>query len=150
MGASPAQAGGRRCEPRTRGRVPSDAREPRPTGAAGEGPEPGLTERCPRAAGAGPGSAGAPRAGEAGARLGLAGGTRRGSSCSCRALPLAPPAGRAEPGPRAMTAGGRAEGAEPDAARPASRGARVLSALFYGACSFLLVLLNKALLTTYG
>ncbi|XP_046318667.1 UDP-N-acetylglucosamine/UDP-glucose/GDP-mannose transporter isoform X3 [Marmota monax] len=49
-----------------------------------------------------------------------------------------------------MTAGGRAEGAEPDAARPASRGARVLSALFYGACSFLLVLLNKALLTTYG
>ncbi|XP_071458619.1 nucleotide sugar transporter SLC35D2 isoform X2 [Marmota flaviventris] len=49
-----------------------------------------------------------------------------------------------------MTAGGRAEGAEPDALRPASRGARVLSALFYGACSFLLVLLNKALLTTYG
>ncbi|XP_077886678.1 nucleotide sugar transporter SLC35D2 isoform X4 [Ictidomys tridecemlineatus] len=49
-----------------------------------------------------------------------------------------------------MTAGGRAEGAEPDAARPASRGARVLSALFYGACSFLLVLVNKALLTAYG
>ncbi|XP_047382824.1 UDP-N-acetylglucosamine/UDP-glucose/GDP-mannose transporter isoform X5 [Sciurus carolinensis] len=49
-----------------------------------------------------------------------------------------------------MTAGGRAEGSEPDAARPPSRGARVLSALFYGACSFLLVLVNKALLTAYG
>ncbi|XP_076692711.2 nucleotide sugar transporter SLC35D2 isoform X3 [Callospermophilus lateralis] len=49
-----------------------------------------------------------------------------------------------------MTAGGRAEGAEPNTARPASRGARVLSALFYGACSFLLVLVNKALLTAYG
>uniref|UniRef100_A0A8D2B7C3 Solute carrier family 35 member D2 n=1 Tax=Sciurus vulgaris TaxID=55149 RepID=A0A8D2B7C3_SCIVU len=49
-----------------------------------------------------------------------------------------------------MTAGGRAEGSEADAARPPSRGARVLSALFYGACSFLLVLVNKALLTAYG
>ncbi|KAH0503862.1 UDP-N-acetylglucosamine/UDP-glucose/GDP-mannose transporter [Microtus ochrogaster] len=39
---------------------------------------------------------------------------------------------------------------EPDAARPPSRLARLLSALFYGTCSFLIVLVNKALLTTYG
>jgi solute carrier family 35 protein len=35
-------------------------------------------------------------------------------------------------------------GAEP------SRAARLLSALFYGACSFFIVLVNKVLLTTYG
>lgn len=34
--------------------------------------------------------------------------------------------------------------------RPPSRAARLLSALLYGACSLLLVLLNKALLTAYG
>ncbi|XP_050000454.1 nucleotide sugar transporter SLC35D2 isoform X8 [Alexandromys fortis] len=39
---------------------------------------------------------------------------------------------------------------EPDAARLPSRLARLLSALFYGTCSFLIVLVNKALLTTYG
>ncbi|KAL0606809.1 UDP-N-acetylglucosamine/UDP-glucose/GDP-mannose transporter [Plecturocebus cupreus] len=53
-----------------------------------------------------------------------------------------------------MTAGGQAEaegaGAEPGAARLPSRVARLLSALFYGTCSFLIVLVNKALLTTYG
>ncbi|XP_021115055.1 UDP-N-acetylglucosamine/UDP-glucose/GDP-mannose transporter isoform X2 [Heterocephalus glaber] len=36
------------------------------------------------------------------------------------------------------------------AERLPSRAARLLSALFYGACSLFLVLLNKALLTTYG
>uniref|UniRef100_A0A5F9CSM5 Solute carrier family 35 member D2 n=1 Tax=Oryctolagus cuniculus TaxID=9986 RepID=A0A5F9CSM5_RABIT len=41
-------------------------------------------------------------------------------------------------------------GAEPGAARLPSRLARLLSALFYGTCSFLIVLVNKALLTTYG
>ncbi|XP_064217610.1 nucleotide sugar transporter SLC35D2 isoform X5 [Aotus nancymaae] len=53
-----------------------------------------------------------------------------------------------------MTAAGQAEaegaGAEPGAARLPSRVARLLSALFYGTCSFLIVLVNKALLTTYG
>uniref|UniRef100_A0A2K5DKP0 Solute carrier family 35 member D2 n=1 Tax=Aotus nancymaae TaxID=37293 RepID=A0A2K5DKP0_AOTNA len=53
-----------------------------------------------------------------------------------------------------MTAAGQAEaegaGAEPSAARLPSRVARLLSALFYGTCSFLIVLVNKALLTTYG
>eukprot|EP00074_Homo_sapiens_P059442 XP_006717002.1 UDP-N-acetylglucosamine/UDP-glucose/GDP-mannose transporter isoform X7 [Homo sapiens] len=53
-----------------------------------------------------------------------------------------------------MTAGGQAEaegaGGEPGAARLPSRVARLLSALFYGTCSFLIVLVNKALLTTYG
>ncbi|XP_057580802.1 UDP-N-acetylglucosamine/UDP-glucose/GDP-mannose transporter isoform X3 [Hippopotamus amphibius kiboko] len=50
-----------------------------------------------------------------------------------------------------MTAGGQAEGAgaDPASARLPSRLARLLSALFYGTCSFLLVLVNKALLTTY-
>ncbi|MBZ3883728.1 UDP-N-acetylglucosamine/UDP-glucose/GDP-mannose transporter [Sciurus carolinensis] len=48
-----------------------------------------------------------------------------------------------------MTAGGRAEGSEPDAARPPSRGARVLSALFYGACSFLLVLMAATIMILY-
>lgn len=38
---------------------------------------------------------------------------------------------------------------EPDPARLPSRLARLLSALFYGICSFLIVLVNKALLTTY-
>nr|XP_039331182.1 UDP-N-acetylglucosamine/UDP-glucose/GDP-mannose transporter isoform X3 [Saimiri boliviensis boliviensis] len=53
-----------------------------------------------------------------------------------------------------MAAGGQAEaegaGSEPGAARLPSRVARLLSALFYGTCSFLIVLVNKALLTTYG
>ncbi|XP_008992061.1 nucleotide sugar transporter SLC35D2 isoform X2 [Callithrix jacchus] len=53
-----------------------------------------------------------------------------------------------------MTAGGQAEaedaGADSGAARLPSRVARLLSALFYGTCSFLIVLVNKALLTTYG
>ncbi|XP_075864674.1 nucleotide sugar transporter SLC35D2 isoform X3 [Microcebus murinus] len=51
-----------------------------------------------------------------------------------------------------MTAGGQEAGAgeEPGAARLPSRLAKLLSALFYGTCSFLLVLVNKALLTAYG
>ncbi|XP_033092543.1 UDP-N-acetylglucosamine/UDP-glucose/GDP-mannose transporter isoform X2 [Trachypithecus francoisi] len=53
-----------------------------------------------------------------------------------------------------MTAACQAEaegaGGEPGAARLPSRVARLLSALFYGTCSFLLVLVNKALLTSYG
>ncbi|XP_073874082.1 nucleotide sugar transporter SLC35D2 isoform X6 [Macaca fascicularis] len=53
-----------------------------------------------------------------------------------------------------MTAACQAEaegaGGEPGAARLPSRVARLLSALFYGTCSFLIVLVNKALLTTYG
>nr|XP_012420326.1 PREDICTED: UDP-N-acetylglucosamine/UDP-glucose/GDP-mannose transporter isoform X2 [Odobenus rosmarus divergens] len=50
-----------------------------------------------------------------------------------------------------MTAGGQAEGADRDSAsaRLPSRVAKLLSALFYGTCSFLIVLVNKALLTTY-
>ncbi|XP_042769338.1 UDP-N-acetylglucosamine/UDP-glucose/GDP-mannose transporter isoform X2 [Panthera leo] len=50
-----------------------------------------------------------------------------------------------------MTAGRQAEGADADpaSARGPSRVAKLLSALFYGACSFLIVLVNKALLTTY-
>ncbi|XP_023098020.1 UDP-N-acetylglucosamine/UDP-glucose/GDP-mannose transporter isoform X3 [Felis catus] len=50
-----------------------------------------------------------------------------------------------------MTAGRQAEGADADAAsaRGPSRVAKLLSALFYGVCSFLIVLVNKALLTTY-
>lgn len=54
-------------------------------------------------------------------------------------------------GPRDMTAGRQAEGADPDpaSARLPSRVAKLLSALFYGTCSFLIVLVNKALLTTY-
>lgn len=47
-----------------------------------------------------------------------------------------------------MTAEGA--GAEPGEARLPSRVAQLLSALFYGTCSFLIVLVNKALLTTYG
>ncbi|XP_012890378.1 PREDICTED: UDP-N-acetylglucosamine/UDP-glucose/GDP-mannose transporter isoform X2 [Dipodomys ordii] len=49
-----------------------------------------------------------------------------------------------------MKADGQAEGAELDAARLPSRAVKLLSALFYGICSFLIVLVNKALLTTYG
>uniref|UniRef100_A0A8P0P161 Solute carrier family 35 member D2 n=1 Tax=Canis lupus familiaris TaxID=9615 RepID=A0A8P0P161_CANLF len=66
--------------------------------------------------------------------------------------------------PQDMTTGRRAEGADPGpgpdpdpdpdpdpaSARLPSRVARLLSALFYGACSFLIVLVNKALLTAYG
>ncbi|XP_019278980.1 UDP-N-acetylglucosamine/UDP-glucose/GDP-mannose transporter isoform X3 [Panthera pardus] len=50
-----------------------------------------------------------------------------------------------------MTAGRQAEGADADPApaRGPSPVAKLLSALFYGACSFLIVLVNKALLTTY-
>ncbi|XP_045878970.1 UDP-N-acetylglucosamine/UDP-glucose/GDP-mannose transporter isoform X3 [Meles meles] len=50
-----------------------------------------------------------------------------------------------------MTAGRQAEGADLDSAsaRLPSRLAKLLSALFYGTCSFLIVLVNKALLTTY-
>ncbi|XP_047556383.1 UDP-N-acetylglucosamine/UDP-glucose/GDP-mannose transporter isoform X2 [Lutra lutra] len=50
-----------------------------------------------------------------------------------------------------MTAGLQAEGADldPASARLPSRVAKLLSALFYGTCSFLIVLVNKALLTTY-
>ncbi|XP_004601859.1 UDP-N-acetylglucosamine/UDP-glucose/GDP-mannose transporter [Sorex araneus] len=49
-----------------------------------------------------------------------------------------------------MPAGGQAEGAEPGSARLPSRPAQLLSALSYATCSFLLVLVNKVLLTTYG
>uniref|UniRef100_A0A8C6BV04 Solute carrier family 35 member D2 n=1 Tax=Monodon monoceros TaxID=40151 RepID=A0A8C6BV04_MONMO len=50
-----------------------------------------------------------------------------------------------------VTVGRQAEGAGMDhaSARLPSRVAKLLSALFYGTCSFLLVLVNKALLTTY-
>ncbi|XP_047610767.1 UDP-N-acetylglucosamine/UDP-glucose/GDP-mannose transporter isoform X9 [Phacochoerus africanus] len=50
-----------------------------------------------------------------------------------------------------MTADGQAEGsgADPGSVGLPSRAAKLLSALFYGTCSFLLVLVNKALLTTY-
>ncbi|XP_061055286.1 nucleotide sugar transporter SLC35D2 isoform X2 [Eubalaena glacialis] len=50
-----------------------------------------------------------------------------------------------------MTAGRQAEGSgtDPASARLPSRVAKLLSALFYGTCSFFLVLVNKALLTTY-
>ncbi|XP_049750864.1 UDP-N-acetylglucosamine/UDP-glucose/GDP-mannose transporter isoform X2 [Elephas maximus indicus] len=55
-----------------------------------------------------------------------------------------------------MTAGGQAEGAgagadpNPISSPLPSRLAKLLSALFYGTCSFLIVLVNKALLTSYG
>ncbi|XP_064147198.1 nucleotide sugar transporter SLC35D2 isoform X3 [Loxodonta africana] len=55
-----------------------------------------------------------------------------------------------------MTAGGQAEGAgagadpDPISSPLPSRLAKLLSALFYGTCSFLIVLVNKALLTSYG
>lgn len=41
-------------------------------------------------------------------------------------------------------------GADPASARLPSGMAQPLSALFYGTCSFLIVLVNKTLLTTYG
>lgn len=63
------------------------------------------------------------------------------------------PEGGPDGRPQDMTAGGQAEGAgagaDPASARLPSRVAKLLSALFYGTCSFLLVLINKALLTTY-
>ncbi|KAM4876263.1 nucleotide sugar transporter SLC35D2 [Thomomys bottae] len=49
-----------------------------------------------------------------------------------------------------MTAEGETQGTEPDAARLPSRVPKLLSALFYGVCSFLIVLVNKTLLTSYG
>ncbi|XP_060056484.1 nucleotide sugar transporter SLC35D2 isoform X3 [Erinaceus europaeus] len=51
-----------------------------------------------------------------------------------------------------MTTGSPAEGVSADSvsARMPSRAVKLLSALFYGTCSFLIVLVNKALLTTYG
>uniref|UniRef100_A0A452FDY2 Solute carrier family 35 member D2 n=1 Tax=Capra hircus TaxID=9925 RepID=A0A452FDY2_CAPHI len=50
---------------------------------------------------------------------------------------------------RAGSFGAEGAGADPASARLPSRVAKLLSALFYGTCSFLLVLVNKALLTTY-
>lgn len=52
---------------------------------------------------------------------------------------------------RAMTgqADGAGMGADPASGRPPSAVAQLLSALFYGTCSFLIVLVNKTLLTTY-
>ncbi|XP_037349009.1 UDP-N-acetylglucosamine/UDP-glucose/GDP-mannose transporter isoform X1 [Talpa occidentalis] len=51
-----------------------------------------------------------------------------------------------------MTAGCQAEGpgGVPASARAPLPAAQLLSAFFYGTCSFLLVLVNKTLLTTYG
>lgn len=65
----------------------------------------------------------------------------------------------AEAGGRRWAAGGPSmtrqadgadTGADPASGRLPSRVAQLLSALFYGTCSFLMVLVNKALLTTYG
>lgn len=55
------------------------------------------------------------------------------------------------PGVRDMISQGDHAGAEPASAPspPPSGVAQLLSALFYGTCSFLIVLVNKALLTTY-
>lgn len=55
------------------------------------------------------------------------------------------------PGVRDMTCRDDHAGAEPASApSPQPSGvAQLLSALFYGTCSFLIVLVNKALLTTY-
>lgn len=47
---------------------------------------------------------------------------------------------------RAMTHQANGAGADPASGRLP----QLLSALFYGTCSFLIVLVNKALLTTYG
>ncbi|XP_019480228.1 PREDICTED: UDP-N-acetylglucosamine/UDP-glucose/GDP-mannose transporter isoform X2 [Hipposideros armiger] len=49
-----------------------------------------------------------------------------------------------------MTRQADGAGADPASARLPSGMAQLLSALFYGTCSFLIVLVNKALLTTYG
>lgn len=49
-----------------------------------------------------------------------------------------------------MTRQADGAGADPASARLHSGMAQLLSALFYGTCSFLIVLVNKALLTTYG
>lgn len=49
-----------------------------------------------------------------------------------------------------MPAAGQAGDPEPGVAPLPSRPAQLLSALFYASCSFLLVLVNKALLTAYG
>lgn len=49
-----------------------------------------------------------------------------------------------------MPAAGQVGGPEPGVAPLPSRPAQLLSALFYASCSFLLVLVNKALLTAYG
>lgn len=59
--------------------------------------------------------------------------------------------GRLRPGVRDMISQGDHAGAEPASAPspPPSGVAQLLSALFYGTCSFLIVLVNKALLTTY-
>lgn len=62
-------------------------------------------------------------------------------------------------GPRRAAGGGRGAGmtrqangagADPAPGRLPPGMAQLLSALFYGTCSFLIVLVNKALLTTYG
>lgn len=53
---------------------------------------------------------------------------------------------RAAGAARAMTRQADGEGADPASGRLP----QLLSALFYGTCSFLIVLVNKALLTTYG
>lgn len=72
----------------------------------------------------------------------------------CRAGPAAPSCpgrGRARRMP-AMSSGqspGQAAEGAPAAAPAVSAVPRVLSALFYGTCSFLIVLVNKALLSAY-
>lgn len=89
----------------------------------------------------------------------------RGPSCFGRALSGQPGAGTelgrggdrrsaapADGGLRAldMTRQDDGAGADPASARLPSGMAQPLSALFYGTCSFLIVLVNKTLLTTYG
>lgn len=84
-------------------------------------------------------------------------GSRRSPSCFGRGPGVGTELGRGVPKcgggwrPLDMTAGGQAEGsgADPGSVGLPSRAAKLLSALFYGTCSFLLVLVNKALLTTY-
>ncbi|XP_070256910.1 nucleotide sugar transporter SLC35D2 isoform X2 [Myotis yumanensis] len=49
-----------------------------------------------------------------------------------------------------MTRQANGAGADPASGRLPPGMAQLLSALFYGTCSFLIVLVNKALLTTYG
>ncbi|XP_036912092.1 UDP-N-acetylglucosamine/UDP-glucose/GDP-mannose transporter isoform X4 [Sturnira hondurensis] len=49
-----------------------------------------------------------------------------------------------------MTRQADGAGADPTSGRLPSGVAQLLSALFYGTCSFLIVLVNKGLLTTYG